>query len=149
MNAIKISTLILGLALTSAIGCGSDNTSGGTGGAVIIGGTGGAGGSALADASSGAGGATGQDASGTGDSMTVDGGKLDAGMADVATDAPLDSGPSTVDSAGSESGSSTNICTGLTAAACDLAIRNADTTSFAQDVAVTTPPPDYLTCVAQ
>lgn len=140
MNAIKISTLVLGLAMASAIGCGSSSSNGGTGGATIGGGTGGA----------GAGGAVAMDAPGAGGSMSDGGGKLDANTPDVALGevSMVDSGASPIDATESEAGVATNLCTGLTATACDLAIRNADTTSTAQTVPVTNPP-DYLTCVAQ
>lgn len=145
MNAIKISTLVLGMAMASAMGCGSSTSNGGTGGATIGGGTGGAGGLAVADAASGAGGAVAMDAPGAGGSAMDGGGRLDGNTPDVAMgDVPI---ISPIDATVGEGGVTT-LCTGLTPAACDVALRNADTTSFAQTVLVTNPVPDYLTCVA-
>jgi hypothetical protein len=141
MKSLKIAIILVTGAFATAIGCGSDSNNNtdapvitGTGGSTHLdaglGGTSGAGGS-------GAGGSI--DASiSTGGTTGFDGGHLDVAMGvDVA-----------VSEAGGEAGTATNICTGLTAAACDLAIRNAavDSTVTAQTVPTTNPPPAYSVC---
>jgi hypothetical protein len=160
MNFMKIATVVLGLAFVGAVGCGSDGGSGGgTGGAILGGGgTGGAGGSVGMDAA-GAGGALGTGggmsldaAGGAGGSVSLDGGSaggsvaLDANIPDASF--VVDGAGPTQDGSTSEAPGVTNICTGLTPAACDLVIRKADTTAFAQDVPGPTPP-SYLVCSAQ
>ena len=140
MKSLKIAIILVAGAFATAIGCGSDNgnindagTISGTGGSHLdagLGGTSGAGGSGTGgsiDASISTGGTTG-----------MDGGRLDVAMGvDVS-----------VSEAGGEAGTATNICTGMNAAACDLAIRNAavDSTVTAQTVPTTNPPPAYSVC---
>jgi hypothetical protein len=142
MKSLKIAIILVTGAFATAIGCGSDSNNNtdapvisGTGGSTHLdaglGGTSGAGGS-------GAGGSTIVDASiSTGGTTGFDGGADKPMGVDVA-----------VSEAGGEAGTATNICTGLTAAACDLAIRNAavDSTVTAQTVPTTNPPPAYSVC---
>jgi hypothetical protein len=150
MNAFKITTMVLALGIAAGIGCGSDS-GGKTDAPVIVAGTGG---STRADAgglggSVGTGGATG--ALGTGGAMgSGGGGGLDAPLATGGNGGSLDGGPAPdapltgVDGNTAEAGTAAetapviNMCTGLTAAACDQAIRNApvDNTVVAQDVPV-------------
>jgi hypothetical protein len=156
MNTFKITTILLAVGFAAGMGCGSDSGGGKSDAPVIGGGTGGAahldaggmGGAPGAGGAPGSGGMVGTGgvpmdaplASG-GTSGNLDGGGLDVSMAmDSATmDAPM----TALDGARSEAGGGeaappTNICTGLSAAACDLAIRNAatDNTVVAQDVPV-------------
>jgi hypothetical protein len=149
------------------LGCGSDSggnapdapvIGGGTGGATarLDGGVVGAGGAVGDDAMTGAGGVTGAggsvgvDASmatgGAGGAM-VDGGTVDANIADApmgGADSGTGSEAGAVGEAGSagEAGVVTNICTGLSAAACDQAIRTAsvDTTVVTPSIPNTSPP---------
>jgi hypothetical protein len=69
----------------------------------------------------------------TGGTVGYDGGGVDGALADAPI-VTVDGGSSS--EAGGEAAPVTNICTGLTAAACDLAIRNApvDNAVVAQDV---------------
>jgi len=157
MNSLKITTIVLAVGFAAGIGCGSDTggktdapvIGGGTGGAVRMDG-GGAGGAIGTGGVTGAGGVP-----GSGGAMVPDaplatggtGGGHDGGAVDVgvgldggAPDTPLvgiDGGSSEAGTAG-EAAPATNICTGLSAAACDQAIRNAatDNTVVAQDVPV-------------
>lgn len=170
MRSLKITTIVLAFGFAAGVGCGSDS-GGKTDGPVIGGGTGGAGGAAKLDGG-GAGGAVGTGGAtvpvatggvvGTGGSVGLDGplatggaggshdgGALDVAIGDGGNDTPL----GIIDGSSSEAGTAgeaavvPNICTGLTAAACDLAVRNAvvDNTVVAQDVPVTNPPA-YSVC---
>ena len=155
MKTLTTSTIVLAIGFATVIGCGSD--SGGKSDAPVIGG--GTGGSARADAN-GAGGALGTGGAvgtggvlGTGGAPTPDaplatggssgghdGGVLDGnpGVDSAASDSPLVIIDGGVSEAGGEVATTPNICTGLSATACDLAIRNAatDNTVVAQDVPV-------------
>jgi hypothetical protein len=160
MNALKISTIVLALGFAAGMGCGSDSgttktdapvITPGTGGTVSTGGVLGTGGIAGAGGIVGAGGIM-----GTGGSIPVDapiatggsGGSLDAGgqggaagMDGGAPDLPItpvDVGGGGEAGTEGEAAPPTNICTGLSAAACDEAIRNAsvESTVVAQDVPV-------------
>lgn len=154
MNSFKIATIVLALGFAAGIGCGDSGTKtpdapvigGGTGGVIGTGGSmgldAGAGGTVGVDAPIATGGAGGgsHDGGGAGGSA-VDGNVVDAPMAIDGVVGPV------VDGAGGEVASAVNICTGLTPAACDLAIRQApvDPTVLAQDPPATNPP-DYLVC---
>jgi hypothetical protein len=97
----------------------------GAGGVVATGGVVGSGGATNLDAPLATGGAGGK----------LDGGVVDGGSPDV----PLGSdGSSSEAGTAGEAAPATNICTGLSATACDQAIRNAatDNTVVAQDVPV-------------
>jgi len=164
MNFMKIATVVLGLAFAGVVGCGSDGGNGGGTGGTIIGGTGGAGGSVGMDATPGIGGSPGTGgavsvdaAGGAGGSVSLDGGgaggsvTLDANVTDASM--VVDGVGSISDGGGSETGAVSNICTGLSAAACDLLIRNPDPATLPatisdQDVPGPTPPA-YSVCSAQ
>jgi hypothetical protein len=163
MNSFKFATIVLAVGFAFGQGCGSDSGNspdapvigGGTGGAVHpdVGGVGGAlgtGGAIGVDAVTGAGGVT-----GTGGAIGIDaplatggtgGAKVDGGGVDASIlDAPISGldGSSISEAGGAgEAGVVTNICTGLSASACDQAIRNApvDNTVNAQTVPNTNPP---------
>jgi len=159
MKSFKFATIVLALGFAFGIGCGSDSGTspdapviigGGTGGAAHFddGGLGGAGGSLDTAAGSGGvigtGGSVGFDApiasGGTG-GTGFDGGGVDSGIADAPLGGADGGGGSEAGTVG-EAGVVTNICTGLSPAACDQAIRNAavDNTVNAQTVPNTNPP---------
>lgn len=143
MKSLKIAIILVAGALAPAIGCGDDSNN--SPDAPIITGTGG---TTRMDA--GLGGAGGGGSGGTADAPIATGGT--GGTIDAAThddsrvmDAPM---PDSVTmDVGGEAGVTTNICAGMTAAACDLLIRNAATgaTVTALDVPNTNPPA-YSVC---
>ena len=163
MKTLKISTIVLAVGFATGIGCGSDTGNktdapvigGGTGGAVNAdangaggalgtGGMTGVGGIVSTGGVPGSGGVVGLDAplatGGTGGGL--DGGPLDVsiGVDGGSPDTPLvaEAGGGGEAGTASEAAQATNICTGLSASACDQAIRNAPTenTVVAQDVPV-------------
>ena len=171
MNSFKFATIVLAVGFAFGQGCGSDSgnspdapvigggtggavhpDAGGVGGALGTGGAVGAGGAIGVDAVTGAGGVTGTGGSsgidaplatgGTGGAK-VDGGGVDASIADAPIGgAILEAGAGGETGSAGEAGVTTNQCTGLTAAACDQLIRNApvDNTVNAQTVPNTNPP---------
>ncbi len=172
MKSLKIVTIALAFVFAAAVGC-SDNSSS-PGDAAIIGGTGGTAGHLDAGTMPGTGGMTKTDASiGTGgmgggiDAMPPltggSGGGIDAmgtggmgGSVDAGPITPVDGSMpgtgGTVD-AGSpppvDAGAppATNICTGLTPAACDIAIRTAAVSATTtEQTPPATNPPAYATC---
>lgn len=145
MKSLKIAIILVALAFATAIGCGSDNGSNpdapvitGTGGTTRLdaglGGASGSGGSTVVDAPISTGGTPGVDAG----PVKMDGASIDVPMG---VDAVV------AEAGGGEAGPATNVCTGLSATACDQAIRNAavDNTVTAQEVTGTTPP-SYSVC---
>ncbi len=140
MTSIKLLAIVLAAGFATGIGCGSDS-GGNPVDAPVISGMGGA---VRQDAGAGGtGGATVPDApiSTGGTTSGIDG--------SVGIDAPqaTEAGNQSFDSSVGEAASAVTICTGLTAAACDLTIRNAavDPSVTAQDVSNTNPPA-YQTC---
>lgn len=140
MNAMKIGMVALAIGFAAGMGCGSDSGSK-TDAQVISGNL--DGGSTHLDAS-GAGGTGAIDApigtGGTGGSA-IDASHIDSSISSIDSNSVTEAG-------GGEAGTTTNICTGLSAADCDLAIRNAtvDTTVVAQDVPTTNTVPAYSVC---
>jgi hypothetical protein len=159
MKSLKFVSIALALGFAIQLGCGSDDGGSKPDGA-ILGGTGGAGGMYGPEAGVSTGG-TMMDAPMTGTGgMMMDaamtggaGGSMDGGMvydAPMGMDMPMgvDGGMTTMDGGG-EAGTppANNICTGLSAKDCHMAIINAavEATVLAQDPPVTNPP-NYLVC---
>lgn len=144
MKLFKLSTLALALTLTGWVACSSSNNN--TDAVSNIGGAGGMGGAAGIGGAGGMGGAAGMGGA------VADASLPDApiyGSPDAGIDAPTpDASIPTSDAASGETG--TDICTGLTAAQCHLAIINApvDSTVSALDPGAD-PPVLYPTCSAQ
>jgi hypothetical protein len=151
MNTLKLTTIVLAVGFAAAIGCGSDSGDGKTDAPVINNGTGGArtdgglGGTTGAGGMTGAGGtiATGGITGAGGSALDAPsatggaGGSRDGGGIDSAPiDAPAIDAPASEAGTAGETAPATNLCTGLSATACDQAVRNApvDNTVVAQDV---------------
>jgi hypothetical protein len=161
MNTLKTFTILLAVGFAVGAGCGDDSTGKSPDAPVITsnggnkgtdaGGMGGSGGSDAAlqpDSPSGTGGAGGVDAPSGGDAPVGGAtGQVDAGPDTRTVDAAAGEASVPLDGAGGEAAQATTICTGLSAAACDQAIRNApvDPSVTAQDVPNTNPPA-YETC---
>jgi hypothetical protein len=161
MKSLKFASIALALGFAIQLGCGSDSGTTTSDGATI-GGTGGmygpeagvsTGGTMPMDAAMGTGGMGGSvDAPMTGGA----GGSMDGGMGGMMVDAAMpmdgpmvtmDSGTTMMDGGGEAGVPATNICTGLTAAACHLAIITApvETGILEQEPPAGTPP-NYLVC---
>jgi hypothetical protein len=143
MKLFKLSTLALALALTGWVACSSSSNNNPD--VANIGGMGGAGGMAGMGGMGGAGGAGG---------TVADASVPDAPISnspDGGIDAPAADAPVAISDANSgEAGTVIDICTGLTAAQCHLAIINApvDSTVSALDPGAD-PPVLYPACSAQ
>jgi hypothetical protein len=161
MKLFKLSTLALALALTGWVACSSSSNNntdvpniGGTGGTAGSGGAAGMGGAAGIGGAGGMGGVAGIGGAGGVGGAVADAGVPDApisGSPDGGIDAPaVDAPMATSDAASGEAGMVIDICTGLTAAQCHLAVINAsvDTTVSALDPGAD-PPILYPTCSAQ
>ena len=163
MKSLKFASIALALGFAIQLGCGSDSGTTHNDGATL-GGTGGM----MTGLDAGTGG-TPVDApivTGTGgsiDAPVMTGGTggtvpMDAGMGGMMYDAAMtggaggsmDGGPAIIMDGGGEAGPTpvVDICTGLTQAACHLAVINApvDPGVLVQDLSAVPTPPSYLTC---
>jgi len=154
MKLFKLSTLALALALTGWVACSSSSNNntdvpniGGTGGMAGAGGMGGAAGIGGAGGMGGAAGMGGAVADASVPDAPISS-SPDAGIDAPAADAPV----ATSDAAAGETGTVPDICAGLTAAQCHLAIINAVEPAASPVTPLdpgADPPVLYPTCSAQ